>query len=234
MKPYLNYGGGVNSTAMAVLILSDDNYAEYRDGLRTVFCDTKAELPETLCYVQYFNGWLRHNYGLNIETLSSDGLLNYCKRLNMIPSRRFKWCTRKFKGDLIDAWAEKNGLDVCLVGYDAGESHRAERADGYVSRNRYPLIDAGLDRAACVELIKSVGLRLPNRSGCFCCPHANKARFEDLRTYHPELFDYVCEMEANIVTSNGRRMYIKDKPLREWINAPGLELDEPCQECEIN
>jgi hypothetical protein len=135
---------------------------------------------------------------------------------------------------LLDSWAESNDLDTALIGFDAGEAHRAARADGFARRNRYPLIEAGLDRAGCVELIKSAGLNVPNRSGCFCCPHANKARFEDLRTYHPELFDYVCEMERDIVTSSGNRMYLKGKPLREWITSPGLEFDEPCQECEIS
>jgi hypothetical protein len=40
-------------------------------------------------------------------------------------------------------------------------------------------------------------------------------------------------MERDIVTSKGRRMYLKDKPLREWIQSPGLELEEPCAICEL-
>ena len=129
--------------------------------------------------------------------------------------------------------AAENGLDTCLIGYDAGEPARAEKADGHTNRNHYPLIEAGLERQDCIDLIRSHGLEVPKRSGCFCCPHANKARFEDMRTYHPELFEYACEMERNIVTSSGRRMYLKDKPLAEWIQSPGLEYDEPCAVCEI-
>jgi 3'-phosphoadenosine 5'-phosphosulfate sulfotransferase (PAPS reductase)/FAD synthetase len=234
MKPYLNYGGGVNSTAMSILVLTDDRWAEYREDLRFVFCDTKAELPETLCYVQYFSKWLSDNHGHTVEVLASSGLLEYCKQLKMIPSRRFRWCTRKFKGELIDVWAAENGLDTCLIGYDAGEFQRAAKADGYVDHNRYPLIQAGLDRQDCIDLIRVTGLEVPRRSGCFCCPHANKARFEDLRTYHPELFEYACEMERNIVTKAGRRMYLKDKPLAEWIVSPGLDFDEPCEVCEVS
>jgi hypothetical protein len=232
-RPYANYGGGVNSTAMLILILTDDRFAHYREGLRVVFCDTKAEMPETICYVKYFDGWLREHYGLEIEILTSAGLLDYCERLKMIPSRHFRWCTRIFKSELIDAWAEANELNTCLIGYDAGEPDRAEKANTHTDRNHYPLIEAGLDRNGCIELIRAHGLEVPKRSGCFCCPFGNKARFQDLRTYHPELFDYACEMERHIVTSNGRRMYLKKKPLREWIQSPGLELEEPCAICEL-
>ena len=233
MKPYLNYGGGVNSTAMTILIFTDDRFIDLRDGLRFVFCDTKAEMPETYCYVQYFSKWLKDTHDKELEILTSIGLLEYCKTLKMIPSRRFRWCTRKFKGELIDRWAKENELDTCLIGYDAGEPERAEKADSYTGRNRYPLIEAGLDRNSCIELIRANGLEVPNRSGCFCCPYGNKARFEDLRTYHPELFEYACEMEKDIVTKSGHRMYLKDKPLREWITSPGLELGEPCAVCEL-
>ena len=39
----------------------------------------------------------------------------------------------------------------------------------------YPLIDAGMDRAACQAYIRSVGLPLPFPSNCMMCPFASKA-----------------------------------------------------------
>jgi len=232
---YWSYGGGVNSTAGIILTLTDDRFADLRPGLRIVHADTGAEMPQTICYVRCFDEWLREHYGMEIETVSAGSLIEYCRRVRVVPSRVYRWCTRTFKVEPIEAWRAAAGIEGSLIGFDAGEAHRAERRrQSYVHEKfrRYPLIEAGIDRQGCVQIIRAAGLELPSKSGCFICPFGNKARFEDLRTYHPELFELACELERN-AERFGRSWYLKDKPLDEWISSPGLDFGEPCAVCEL-
>ncbi len=237
MSAYWSYGGGVNSTAGIILTLTDDRFADLRGGLRVVFCDTGAEMPETLCYVQYFGAWLKREHGIEMEYLrpAAGDLITYCHRYQIIPSRLRRWCTREFKVGLLEPWAASLGADTALIGFDAGEMDRADKRTPYDNprfTKRYPLIEADIDRAGCLRIIAATGLELPRKSGCFCCPFGSKKHYEDLQTYHPDLFQQACDLEE---TGQGfaRGFYLKDKPLREWLQNPGLELYEPCVVCEL-
>ena len=58
-----------------------------------------------------------------------------------------------------------------LLGIDAGErrSRISDRAGLY-----YPLVDAGIDRQECHEIIEAFGVCNPGKSGCMFCPRVTK------------------------------------------------------------
>jgi len=233
VSAYISYGGGRNSTAMTILILTDDRFADLRDGLRIVFADTGAEMPETICYVNYFSNWLKREHDITIETVSAGNLIEYCEKHRMVPSRMYRWCTRIFKVQPLEAFAKKNGCTLSLIGFDAGEAHRSESNNfAHKANRRFPLIEANIDLAGCIKIIQDAGLEVPKKSGCWCCPFARKAHFEDLRTYKPDLWERALALEENADCFQ-QKIYLKDKPLREWLQNPGLELDEPCAVCEL-
>jgi hypothetical protein len=102
---------------------------------------------------------------------------------------------------------------VKAIGLDAGEQHRltwarpGPGARPRPSRERwlderyfaywYPLLDWGLDRAACVRIIESAGLPVPPKSACFFCPASKKPEILDLKLRHPELLKRALALEAN-------------------------------------
>jgi len=233
-KAYWSYGGGRNSTAGIILTLMDDRFADLRENLRIVFADTGAEMPETLCYVRYFDKWLRENHGLRIEIIKSKygSLVDYCQQQRVSPSRQIRWCTKQFKITPLYDWAINAGCDLSLIGFDYGEAHRADRKPQNNMERRYPLIEAEIDLAGCMRIIKEAGLEAPRKSGCFCCPFARKSHWEDMRTYHPDLWELTLQIEEN-AEGYSKGFYLKEKPLREWIANPGLELFEPCYVCEL-
>lgn len=53
-----------------------------------------------------------------------------------------------------------------------------------------------MDRDACIELIKSVGLPLPGKSACFFCPSSKPSEIDFLRNQYPDLFDRALKIEA--------------------------------------
>lgn len=215
----LSYGAGVNSTALAVLILTDDRFADCRRNLHIVFADTGGEHPETYAYLPIFANWLE-SYGLSLTVVCADETLeDYALKKQMLPMRRFRWCTSQFKIRPIHKFIKSvaaGGPIVQLLGIAADEAHRArENLDPHI-QNRFPLIEADLDRDGCIRLIQAVGLPVPRKSGCFFCPFLTKKGFADLKRKHPDLFERAVRIEQN-ANLNGYGVYLRDKPLEELV-----------------
>jgi hypothetical protein len=103
---------------------------------------------------------------------------------------------------------------VKAIGLDAGEQHRLTWAkpkpgeeDRKPSREAwldarfftyyYPLVDWGMDRAACERSIRDAGLPVPMKSSCWFCPASKKHEIVWLREHHPELLERALAIEAN-------------------------------------
>ena len=108
-----------------------------------------------------------------------------------------------------------------FIGFDADEERRVKISvqDGF--EKRYPLIEAGIGRAGCEEIIKKAGLPVPMKSGCFFCPFQRIGQIKALRKEHPSLF---CQTEALENRAVQRRIregktpiYIKDRPIEEIV-----------------
>ncbi len=232
MKHYLSFGGGVNSVALYLLM--QDLGMEFE----AVYVDHGADWPETAEYVETF----RKKYPVTIITPEYKGcksILEYCQKYSETPSRRFRWCTGKFKVRPINKYFQS----PCFVhlGVDAGEAHRARFASEGGRENRYLLLEHGINRDGCKDIIKKHGLSVPIKSGCFFCPFQRLSQFRALRRKHPDLFCIAQNIEKKAVArmiSEGRNpVYTKgDTPLAEIINdkqhvLPGMESLEypPCQ-----
>ncbi len=105
---------------------------------------------------------------------------------------------------------------VKAVGLDAGEHHRLTWArpaaggdpkprrpsreawlDANVFAYFYPLMEWGMDRAACERAIRDAGLPVPPKSSCFFCPASKRAEILWLREHHPRLLARALAVEAN-------------------------------------
>ena len=102
---------------------------------------------------------------------------------------------------------------VKAVGLDAGEGHRRtwararpgpgrrpsreERLDATFFAYWYPLMDWGMDRAACERSIREAGLPVPAKSACWFCPASKKSEILWLRERHPRLLRRALAVEEN-------------------------------------
>jgi hypothetical protein len=103
---------------------------------------------------------------------------------------------------------------VKAIGLDAGENHRLtwarkkpdeennkpsreERLDREFFTYFYPLMEWGMDRAACERSIRAAGLPVPPKSSCWFCPASKKAEIIWLTQYHPQLLERALVIEAN-------------------------------------
>jgi len=201
MKSILSYGAGVNSTAIiALALLKEIPMPDY-----IIFSDTGAEWPHTYKYLNYIE-----SKGIKIIYLVGGtkymNLLEFCQMRNLIPSRMNRWCSDHWKirpiEYLIRVIREEIGECKHYLGFDAGESHRAENKLSRSRNHDFPLIEFGLNRQGCKNIIRKAGLGIPHKSGCFICPYQNKAQWIKLKKEQPELWKIAVNLEKEQIKTN--------------------------------
>lgn len=176
-KHILSYGGGVNSTALMV-ILAQQNYP--LDDI--VFADTGAERPETYRYLRFARSFLR-KHGLRLRVLRSQNgsLFDTCRRRKVIPSMIWRWSTRDYKITPIYAYYRSLQCHINqYVGISSDEVERMKDSSADYVTNLYPLVDLKMSRDDCVDVIREARLPIPTKSGCFFCPFNTIERWYDL------------------------------------------------------
>lgn len=193
MRPVLAYGGGVNSTALAILLIEQ--------GWRGIvaFCNTGAEWPETYWYVwKIFRPFLESNevefvlIGKEYRSRRYRPPMPVAARLyKMIPLARARWCTSEYKIDPFRRWCKRHGFDFendVMVAISADEAHRQPN-------KVRPLVEWGISRDNCARIIADAGLPIPRKSGCWMCPFQRRGQWMELYLRYPRLFRQALYLE---------------------------------------
>jgi len=235
----LSLGAGVNSTALLVLCSQGKVDFDF-----AIFAETGNEHPETYDYLEnvIIPFCIRHK--ITIIRLPRGGVSKTLYQeyfdKHIIPTRKNRSCTDHFKIRPIKQYLwdleEKTSSEVvCLIGFCKGEERRRNsRRYALPYELEYPLIDLGIDREGCKQIIRSAGLPIPIKSGCFFCPFTKVRNWKWLHRTHPDLFEKAKELEQN-----GRRypeltLYGK-LPLAKVIVKRELcdWQTKPCSLCEV-
>lgn len=210
------YGLGVDSTAVLVEL-----YKRGIRPDAILFADTGDEKQETYDYLPVINKWLR-SVGFPEVTVVRYQPLNFknwppyatlgenCLTNGTLPSLAFgfKSCSLKWKvvpqNKWTDTWPmavdywQAGGKVLKIIGYDASpkDMKRYAHAQGMEDAKYkywYPLVEWGMDRDACKNAIRSVGLPVPPKSACKFCPAIQPSELLD---YRKEYLRYIVIMEA--------------------------------------
>ena len=210
----VSYGAGVNSTALLIEM--------YKRGIPAdliLFADTDGEKPDTYEYISTMNNWLTKRGMPEIMTVAytdKNGerltLEEECLRSETLPSLAygFKRCSLKHKISIQDKYLNhvpgamgiwKSGDKITkFIGFDAGEVRRRQNAlqhdmQDKKSKKAYALIDWGIDRRGCEDVIRGEGLPVPVKSACFFCPASRKHEVRELSKRYPDLYRRAVEIE---------------------------------------
>lgn len=201
-----SYGGGTNSKAMLIKMvdLGDRPYA-------ILFADTGAEKPGTYADIKSFSAWLESKGFPAIITVSEAVTLeDDCLKRKALPSVAygFKTCSQRWKARPQERWIKQQtaaqelwnsgGKVTKIIGIDAGEEQRAKKYDDPKYDQIYPLVDWGIDRDDCIDIIKRAGLPLPGKSSCFFCPNMRKTEIMQLKVENPDLAERAITLEKNM------------------------------------
>jgi hypothetical protein len=226
-RHYLSFGGGVQSTALLLLLV--DRGIDFE----AVYADHHTDWPHVAEHVA------RMQQVHPITVLDTGDLYAECLRYEIMPSRWQRWCTCQFKVEPMRAYYQRPC--VVYLGISADEAHRAKASGDPDIEHVYPLVDEGIDRQGCIEIIKAHGLPVPGKSTCYLCPFQSGRDFVRLRQYHPELFERVKVMEQRFVqrriAAGKEPSYLRDKPIDEIAQEGQLDMFDgwgvhPCL-CEV-
>jgi len=213
MAVVISYGGGVQSTALVVLSVS-----EGWDVDEIVHVDLlDAESPATREYVARFREWLRRDHGRDITIIERDLYGDMLARPGFTPvpwhGRRERFmlkrqCTREYKVAplaryLYDRYpAGRIGL---MLGISVDEYHRMRDSSAARIEHVYPLVDRRLTRWQCREIVERAGLAVPWKSSCWFCPYRSSVSQWALVQRYPDLVGMARELEDRINAERRRR-----------------------------
>jgi hypothetical protein len=234
----VSIGFGVQSTAL--LVLAAQERIDFSVFLFANVGDD-SEHPDTLAYVEQVGKpfaaahglevlelrrrWKRGDRKGEVETLygrltreGSRSLPIPVRMSNGAPGTRS--CTADFKIRVIADELKRRGATketpaTVALGISVDEIERAR--PGLDPREPsqvrvYPLLDLGLNRGDCAQIIAKAGLPVPPKSACWFCPFHDREAWRKLKRDTPELFDKACELEH---TLNDRRVVLGKDPV--WL-----------------
>lgn len=185
----LSYGGGVQSAAIAVLIVQ----GRLPTPDCVVMADTGIEASETWEYMDATVRPLLRRVGLEVSiappSLATVGLFSKSGK-PLIPAftsdggKLPNYCSVEWKRRVVQRWLRANGhTDVELwLGISRDEVERAKDSPVRWMTHRYPLLmDVPMSRAECIALVTGHGLPQPPRSSCFGCPFRTNLEWKHLK-----------------------------------------------------
>lgn len=230
----------------AALVLSARGEIDYPVHL---FCNVgdDSENPATITYVNEVSKPFAAAHGIEFNELRrtwKDGrqhtLLQHAlkpeQRGIQIPLRgangapQGRNCTSDFKVGVISKWLREHGATAANkatvgIGISVDEIERAGRGpDRKLEERAYPLLDLGLRRQDCLELIAEAGLPTPPKSSCFFCPFHRPVVWREMRRDEPELFERAAQIEDRVLA---KQKELGHPPL--YLTAAGIPIREAMQ-----
>lgn len=223
-------GGGVDSTAIAVLIcqgeLPPPDYAW--------IVDVGYEPSTTWDYVANVLQPRLAAVGVTLQILRSSDYTQtdlvrggyptipaYRKLADGRIQKLHTHCSSGWKERVAQRWLRDQGVKAVeqWVGIAAEETRRVRESSHAWVRLRYPLIERGMTRADCVYLIGQAGWPLPERTSCWLCPHRSQGDWRRLAARNPSDFARAVEAERLIQATNPDvYLHRSGKPLAVAVN----------------
>ncbi len=221
-------GGGVDSTAIAVLIV-------------------QGELPVPDLAFMTDVGWERYSTWDHVTQVLRPRLDEVGCRLHVIKTSDYRenalvdasgyvtipayrqeegrvvklhtHCSGPWKLVVAKRWLREQGVKRCenWIGIAADESRRAKPSKVKWFGHRYPLIELGLTREDCLYLVGQAGWPMPPRTSCVMCPQQGDHEWRRMAAREPEEFARACAIERTVQATNPTvYLHRSCRPLAEW------------------
>jgi hypothetical protein len=241
-KPIIwNYGGGVQTAAIGVLI----RQGKLPRPERIVMSNTDRECQPTFDYLENYMRPLLWEIGCEVELIPHSFAkqdLYYINKLGeqsdlpVIPAwtrqngelgKMRTFCSGFWKRDVVRDWlllpeqgyGQKNPV-IQWIGFSVNEISRCKDSGAIWREHHYPLImgyGIRLNREECVQTVLDYGLPKPPKSRCFDCPEQTNEEWRDVQT-RPDEWQKAVERDYEIRSkdpSNSLYLYRGGVPLVE-------------------
>jgi len=218
IRHIVSFGAGVNTGAMLTILRLKKIPID-----ECIYADTKTNWDSEYKWIENEAKPYLEKEGIKFTTVTaqmetSEGkgsLYGFCMDRKIIPPASRRECTDKFKiKPIMDYIKRTYPDDLCFVyiGYDADEPIRAKKLLDWKEKNTktgrdnfkrlpyvpvYPLLQYNIGRERCKELIKALGLRVPEKSRCYICPFMKEEGFKQLYEQEPHNYEKALILEEN-------------------------------------
>lgn len=168
------------------------------------YCDTGSEHPDNVRFIQDVEKWL----GFKTTVLKSnkyEDIWDVFEKTRWLVGVNGSRCTTELKKKLRQEFEEFG--DVQVFGYTVEEK---ERLDRFRKNNPElniwcPLIDRGISKADCHDIIFQAGIEQPamyklgfKNNNCIGCPKGQQKYWARIRLHFPDVFDRMAKVEREL------------------------------------
>ncbi len=206
LKRFISFSGGVESTTMCIL---------YGKGATAIWVDTGAEHEEMYNRINEVEKRLieLHKGDFTLIKLKGiakhkgieyQGLEDLAIAYKFMPSGQSRYCTSYFKIKPIDKYLSEQGECELMIGFNYDEQGRTGNLEMQTNvKYSYPLIEDGLTRDDCEDILKLHGLhpKFPVymlRGGCRMCFFKSEKEYRAMYHLNRKEFNEVMEFEEKI------------------------------------
>jgi len=205
-----SYGGGTQSAAIAVMILT----GELPKPDIVVMADTSREVTETWDYLKNVVQPVLSTINLTVQIIShkyaywdvykenkGDILIPAFTRINGPVGKLPTHCSSEWKRRPIRRWLREQGMEKCdlWLGISTDEMERMKISDVNWCHNVYPLIEiVPTSRQQCRSKILAYGWPEPPKSRCWMCPNMSPYSWRQLKAKYPSDFQNAVELEHEL------------------------------------
>lgn len=235
MKRFISFSGGVESTTMCIL---------FGRGAKAIWCDTGAEHKEMYDRMEYVEDRLKQLHdgdfeivrikpSVKVKGVVVDNLLDAVLVQKYMPGPVSRYCTRKFKIEPIDNFLSSQGECELMIGFNVDEenSRTGNLGLGKNVNYLYPLIEQGLTRQDCEDILNIHGLH-PNfpaymlRGGCSMCFYKSQNEYKALYYMNRPEFEEMVQFEKDYQDDRKRTYAIMSnkKTLTQLANECSTEM----------
>jgi len=207
----LNYGGGVQTTALCALII--EGHLPRPDHI--VMADTGREGTATWDWLNGTVAPVLAEHGLRVEVASHDlatvdllstkGLVLMPMFTDLLPradglGKLSTYCSGEWKAAVVRRYMRSIGIEQVdnWIGYSLDESDRLKKSKLLWTRSVFPLLDLGMTRdVAQAASLRVFGKQAP-KSSCYMCPNRGDAQWLELKAQQPADFAAAVQVERDM------------------------------------
>lgn len=211
---------------------------KFGDMVLPMHCNTlSSEHPDNLRFLLDVEKWI----GQKVITIASekykdvDDVIEKTRYMAGIDGAR---CTTELKKNVRRKFQLEGDLHILGYTADKKEVTRALdfRLNNFEIFSYFPLIDLNIDKQGCFDIIKDVGIKLPeiykilNNANCIGCVKATSPKYWNLiRKHYPDTFDKRCRQSRNLnvklVRVKGVRVFLDTLDFDNFDETPDDDFE---------
>ena len=219
------------------------------ENVRAITSPIVEEHDDGVRFMRDIEKWVGIEIEVALNKDYKDGsAVNVWERRSAMSFPKGAPCTVELKKKARQQWEEINQVDWHVLGFTADERKRHDRFVLTERSNVLPvLIDAGMTKADCADMLRAAGIKLPHvyslgfpNANCIGCVKATSPTYWNLvRETFPDVFAQRAEQSrrlgARLVRHQGKRIFLDELPSdakgRALKSLPdcGLFCEEPAR-----